>query len=128
VTVRPWRREKPSIMPGGAAEPPMIMLRTVDKSHLPGCWSSSARIPSQSVGTPAAMVTRSSCMSSSSDSASRCGPGKTSLAPVSAAQNGSPHALAWNIGTTGSTQSSSPMPSVSFMHAASVCSTFERWL
>jgi hypothetical protein len=77
-------------------------------------------MPIQMVGTPPAMVTRSRCMRSTSDAGSRCGPGNTSLAPHMTAQNGSPQALAWNIGTTGKTQSDSPMPSVSRAQATSV--------
>ena len=42
---------------------------------------------------------------------SRCGPGKTWSEPTSVHVNGKPQALAWNIGTTGSTTSASPMPS-----------------
>ena len=58
MTSRPWRSLKPAIIARGAAEPPTSMPRIAERSHLPGFASSSARMPSQIVGTPAAIVTR----------------------------------------------------------------------
>ena len=73
--------------------------------YLPGFASSTSRMPSQIVGTPAANVTRSCSISSSRLGGSRYGPGNTSFAPTIAAMYGKPHALTWNIGTTGSSVS-----------------------
>ena len=85
-------------------------------------------MPPQIVGTPAAAVKRSESIRSSSVSGRRPRSGKTSEAPVIAAQKGSPQALAWNMGTTIRMRSSSQMPSESAAQAASVRSTVERWL
>ena len=84
-------------------------------------------MPSQMVGTPPVRVTRSRCEQIDELAGSRCGPGSTILAPTIAAANGRPHALAWNIGTTGSTASASQMPMhVGLRRGRSVCSTSER--
>ena len=90
-------------MAGGQAEPP-ITVRLRWLNFRPPCciWVSSI---CQTVGTPAAKVTPSASISSYSDLPSSAGPGKTTLAPVSAAEYGRPQALTWNMGTTGSTAS-----------------------
>ncbi len=51
----------------------------------------------------------------------------TTLAPTIAVANGMPHALAWNIGTTGSTQSRWDRPRPSAVIPTVIeCSTVER--
>ena len=74
---------------------------------------SSGSTPIQIVGTPAAMVTRSSSMSLAIAGGERSGPGITSLAPDATAACARPHAFAWNIGTTGrmTSLSCTPRPS-----------------
>jgi hypothetical protein len=80
------------------------------------------------VGTPAEQVTFSFAMRSSRLSGSSFGPGKTSFAPTAAHECGRPHALAWNIGTTGITVSRAEIPFASVVAATSACNTLERWL
>ena len=128
VTVMPWRAWKPSIIEAGAAEPPITIERIDVRSQRFASSSRSARMPSQIVGTPAARVTFSADIRSSSDPGARCGPGKTIFAPDATAANGRPHAFAWNIGTTGRTASPSLTASVSARQTPSVCSTMARWL
>ena len=82
----------------------------------------------QTVGTPAAMVTFSSCRSCSTLGASRCGPGKTTFAPIIAAVKGMPQALTWNIGTTGRITSRCAMSMASGSAETSECSTCDWWL
>ncbi len=84
-------------------------------------------MPSQIVGTPPVQVTRSDWKSSSRLAGSRCGPGKTCLAPTSVAVKGNPQALAWNIGTTGRTMSSSRIARLSAIAEASEWSAIPRW-
>ena len=50
----------------------------------------------------------------------------TSLAPTAGAEKARPQALAWNIGTTGSTVSVALMPSTSDPMVTSVWIKFER--
>ena len=78
------------------------------------------------VGTPAATVTRSSSIRRASGSAWRKRLGMTMSAPTNSEACGSPHALAWNIGTTGITRSALQMPIESVRHWPSACSTLER--
>ncbi len=56
------------------------------------------------------------------------GPGSTSLAPFMAPAQGTPQALTWNSGTTGSTLSRGDMAKPSAAQAVKECSTVERWL
>ena len=67
--------------------------------------SSSGSTPIQMVGTPAARVTRSDSMSAARPFGDRSGPGMIRSAPQATAAWARPQALAWNIGTTGSTRS-----------------------
>ena len=122
----PCRFSNASIIACGAAEPPTTMRRTDDVSYLPGFASSSWRIPIQIVGTPAVIVTCSCWNASSRLSPSRNGPGKTCLAPTKVQVNGKPHALAWNIGTTGSTVSSSVTARTPATADASECTAMAR--
>ena len=122
-TVRPCRSNA-RIIDSGAAEPPTTMRQP--GVSVRGARSSCSRIAVQIVGTPAATVTCSPSIRSSRLLASRAGPGITSLAPAVTAPNGMPHALAWNIGTTGSTVSRCPRPSPSVISVASECSTVDR--
>ena len=103
----PWRSPNASISARGGAEPPTVIVRMRDRSQPCGFASSACRIPIQIVGTPALAVTPSSTKASRRLSGSRCGPGKTCLAPTSVQLNGKHQAFAWNIGTTGRTVSPS---------------------
>ena len=75
----------------------------------------------QIVGTAPATVGRCVSIRSISDGASRKRSGSTRSAPAISAAYGSPQALAWNIGTIGSTESSAPMPSVLAVHVLIEC-------
>ncbi len=80
------------------------------------------------VGTPAVNVTPSSTIRSASALGCIIGPGKTMAAPPAGPAWARPHALAWNIGTTGMTTSVSAIPNTLGCTTAMVCSTVERWL
>ena len=56
----------------------------------------------------------------------RSGPGITRLAPAATAAWARPHALAWNIGTTGRITSASRTPRESTVIVAIVCRNVER--
>jgi hypothetical protein len=71
-------------------------------------------------------VTFSSTSSFASGSAWRKRPGMIRSAPHSAAAYGSPHALAWNIGTTGRIRSALPTDSESRMQAPTECRVAEQ--
>ena len=58
----------------------------------------------------------------------RSAPGMISDAPVATAACARPHALAWNIGTTGKITSDSQAARLSTIIAAIVCMNVERWL
>src|SRR5881392_1133952 len=104
----------------------MIVRRIVENlSPFASTWPSS---PCHTVGTPAESVTRSFSNSSYSDLPSRPGPGKTSFDPIMQAAYGRPHALTWNIGTTGRITSVAEQLSASGKAIAKVCSIVERWL
>ena len=107
-----------------SAEPPQRMRRSADRS----CSLSSGTAPSQMVGTPAVMVTRWRSSRPSTPFGDMFGPGNTMLDPASSAAYGSPHALAWNIGTTGMTMSRSRRPGPSTVSEISECSSVDRWL
>ena len=81
---------------------------------------SSGSTPIQMVGTPAAMLTDSPSMRSASAVGDRSDPGMTRVAPVATPAWASPHALAWNIGTTGRITSRSQTPRVSAIIAPKV--------
>ncbi len=84
----------PRMRASGAAEPPTTMRTPPGLSAQRwGSLSSAPWMPIQMVGTPAPMLTCSPAIRSSRLSASRCGPGKTSLAPTITAAKGRPHAL-----------------------------------
>ena len=83
---QPWETRTPysasnaSQSMRGQAEPPIMTRCTVTRR-----WPLARRCcsrPSQTVGTPAAMVTRSSFISPATDAPSRCRPGITSDAPA----------------------------------------------
>ena len=75
-------------------------------------------MPIQIVGTPALSVTRSDSIMDSSPAGLRSGPGMASDAPARNAVYGSPHAIAWNIGTTGMSTSRSVRPRVDVVNPA----------
>ncbi len=52
----------------------------------------------------------------------------SSEAPVMNAAYGSPHAIAWNCGTTASAGSRLARPNPSCMQTCIECSQIERWL
>ena len=103
----------------GAAAPPTIMPRRLLRSYF--SLSSSARSPSQSVGTPAVRVTRSAWMSPARSGGVRCGPGNTCVMPSMVAAKGVPQASTWNIGTTGMNLSRSDRPNESAMLRPRLC-------
>jgi len=80
------------------------------------------------VGTPAVKVTCSPLNSSNKLTGSRWGPGKTCFAPTMVQVKGNPHALTWNMGTTGRTTSCREIPKVSAIAEAKEWSTNDRWL
>ena len=82
----------------------------------------------QIVGTPAATVTFSSTTRSAIAGPDRSGPGSTSVAPLATPAWARPHALAWNIGTTGRITSDSRAPSESAIIAPIVCKKVLRWV
>ncbi len=94
---------KARIIAGGQAAPPTTVRSRVE-NFAPFCFRYCSR-PIQTVGTPAEKVTFSVSKSSCSDFPSSAQPGKTSFAPIIGALWHTPQALAWNIGTTGRTQS-----------------------
>jgi hypothetical protein len=55
-------------------------------------------------------------------------PANTSLAPTMTPACGMPHALAWNIGTTGRIVSPGPNALPAAEVAASECRNVERWV
>ena len=118
----PVAARKPSDNDFGTAEPPQGMARRLETSRP----SRRGNTPIQIVGTPAATVTRSDSMRSTIASGERSGPGNTRFAPAKTAACARPHALAWNIGTTGSTTSASDTAMVSASIVAMECSTVER--
>jgi hypothetical protein len=80
------------------------------------------------VGTAPARVGRSSAIIRARGSACRKRPGRTKSVPAIQPAYGSPQALAWNIGTTGSTLSCSVSPSTLPLVFATECSHVDRWL
>ena len=90
--------------------------------------ASSGSTPIQMVGTPAATVIRSDSMRSATAAGDRSGPGMTSDAPAATAAWARPQALAWNIGTTGSTRSGSSMPIVPATITPRVWRNELRWV
>ena len=104
----PWRSSKSRISRSGTAAPPQIIRRMLERSGFVS--SATRRTSSQIVGTPPASVTFSDSISFASGSPWRKRPGITRSAPTRHAAYGNPHALTWNIGTTGSTRSDDVMP------------------
>jgi hypothetical protein len=92
----------------GNAEPPIATRLSVVISLF--CDSRYCSSINHTVGTAAVNVTFSVSSSSWMLAPSICAPGITSLEPVSGAANAIAQALAWNIGTTGSTESVALMP------------------
>ena len=121
---RPVCSRYASLKAFGTAEPPQGMARNDEVSRP----LSSGRTPIQIVGTPAATVTFSSTMSCAMALPERSGPGITNDAPEATAACARPHALAWNIGTTGKITSLSRAPKLSTVIAPNVCRYVLRWL
>ena len=80
------------------------------------------------MGTAPASVGRSSSISAASGSGCRNRSGMIEVAPAITAAYGSPQALAWNIGTTGSTRSRSDSAKTLPVQTAIECRYAERWL
>ena len=85
---------------GGHAEPPTTFRFRLSKV-VPVC-SAALISPCQMVGTPKATDTLKVSIKCTKLAPSSPGPGKTKVQPTIAAAYGVPHALTWNIGTTGS--------------------------
>ena len=98
----------------------------MDRSAETSRPANSGSTPIQMVGTPAATVTRSSSMSLARATGDRSAPGITRVAPVATPAWARPQALAWNIGTTGSTTSRSQTPIVSAIITPKVWRTIDR--
>src|SRR6202050_3863461 len=82
--------------------------------------------PSQAVGTAAVIVTFSVSRRSKTEAPSSLGPGITMLAPRIGQESARPHELAWNIGTTGKTESSDVTVRQADVLAIIECRRFER--
>ncbi len=80
------------------------------------------------VGTPAATVACSLSMKEQIAAGVRSRPGSSSDEPTMAPAWGSPHELAWNMGTMARTMSWAPIPRVPDIAVAKLCSTLLRWL
>ena len=115
-----------SIKDCGTADPPQIIMRRAERSK--DSRSNKPSRPIQSVGTPPASVTRSSDIKRAVLWGSIKRPGNTNLAPIIAHACARPQALAWNIGTIGSTVSCSESPIPSAMPTAIEWRKVERWL
>ncbi len=140
VTTSPWRFSKPSIIAGGAAEPPTIIdacgrgpsvfLRLprrpprrdrmrIERGQDAQPDGRHARGERDSLsGHEVEQALRIELRAREAPSWPR--PARTSA--------GSPHAFAWNIGTTGSTVSLSLRPSESARQTVMACKTLDRWL
>src|SRR5215211_5016605 len=102
----PKRSSNPRISDSGTAEPPAFSSRRLERSG----GGSSSRMLVQIVGTPALQVTPSAAIKAARPCGVRSGPGRTWRAPTIVATYGMPHAIAWNIGTTGIAESASRIP------------------
>ena len=91
----------------GTAEPPQTTSRN-DEMSCPGSFSRRCMTSFQMVGTAPATVGRCVSIMSITEAGSRWQSGNTKSAPAISAAYGIPHALAWNIGTIGSTLSLDP--------------------
>src|SRR5439155_9638949 len=132
VIPQPWSISTPttrlnrSISEAGTDDPHAVIRRIEERSR--GFCSSQFSRPIHTVGTPAVTVTCSPSISSASEpgSALNC-PANTSFEPAIAAAYGVPHALAWNIGTTGSTASRSVRPRHDARLIIIECRYCDRW-
>ena len=100
------------------------MRSTVDR-RLPSFCMYCSNI-SQTVGTPAAMVTFSASISSNSEAPSSRMPGMTIFAPYMGQEKASDHEFAWNNGTTGRIDARDDRPKASAFDSDMECRTFER--
>ncbi len=124
ITSRPWRFWKPSISAGGAAEPPMTMVRIAERSQRLGSLIEERQDAEPDGGHAAGEGHLLARPSGRAASAGRgAGPGKTSLAPARTPRTAGPRRWRGTSGTTGRTVSSSLTASVSAMHAAIEWST-----
>ena len=90
--------------------------------------ASSASAPIQMVGTPAATVTCSRLDEVGDRAGREVGAGHDQVAPAATAVCARPQALAWNMGTIGSTRSRSLTPNDPAAMTPRVCRNIERWL
>ena len=124
TTSTPKSSSKARRMASGTAEPPMMTRLRVEGFSLfsrRNCVSMS-----HTVGTAADSVTCSLSSNSYTDCPSSLAPGMTILQPAIGQMNVSAQALAWNIGTMGSTTSRARRPNASPPFAAKACSMLER--
>ncbi len=103
----------------GQAEPPMVTVFRLEMSR--GVAASSSSSPCQMTGTAAAWVGRSAAIISAIGPGWRKRSGMSMLTPVMKTACGSPQALTWNIGTTGSVVSAVVSPIDSAMLTCMEC-------
>mmetsp|Transcript_6711 Transcript_6711/g.18940 ORF Transcript_6711/g.18940 Transcript_6711/m.18940 type:complete len:206 (+) Transcript_6711:1053-1670(+) len=136
VMPQPWRNSTPSfsryhaIISGGGAEPPHVSMRSFVTSAIFATprFSTAARTPCQTVGTPMLTWTCQSIMQSRRLSASMKRLLRTVRTPSIKFTKGTPQLSTWNIGTKGNTTSEPLRPSWSAPEAAKVCRYVDRWL
>ncbi len=90
--------------------------------------SSRPSTSNHTVGTAMARVARSSAMNRASGAACANRLGSSRSAPTSQEAYGIPQALAWNMGTTGSSRSYWFSPRASPEQMPSECRNVDRWL
>src|SRR5215468_494541 len=112
------------IRDGGQADPPTTASSSDEMSV--GCWLMYARRSVQIVGTAPASVGRSASIIAASGAACRNRSGMTSVAPDINAAYGSPHAIAWNIGTITSSRVCGDRPNASFAQTCIECNQMDR--
>src|SRR5271170_4299551 len=111
-------------MSGGHADPPMPTNLSVVSFLF--SFRKYCRRPSQTVGTAAVIVTFSVSRRSNTEAPSSLGPGITMRAPRIGQESARPQELAWNIGTTGRTESSAVTVRHADVLAIVECRRFER--
>mmetsp|Transcript_6712 Transcript_6712/g.18949 ORF Transcript_6712/g.18949 Transcript_6712/m.18949 type:complete len:206 (+) Transcript_6712:1053-1670(+) len=119
-----------AIISGGGAAPPQVSMRNLMTSAILATprFSTAARTPCQTVGTPMLTWTCQSIMQSRRLSASMKRLLRTVRTPSIKFTKGTPQLSTWNIGTKGNTTSEPLRPSWSAPEAAKVCRYVDRWL
>src|SRR6476660_2021897 len=124
TTWMPYRSAKACISAGGHADPPTMTSFSEETSV--GWLSRYASRSVQIVGTAAASVGFSAPIIAAIGAACRNRSGMTSDAPDMNPAYGSPHDIAWNIGTMTSSRTVGPRPKPSTMQICMECSQIER--